>query len=198
MARRRWPRTWTSCRPSSPPRSPPRAKRPPTLTRPIRFVTIYVNVFLAKRIAQRWRQEPNRNQSAPRQLQHDGQHERAGQRAAPHVTEIAAQHPQHRRFSPAQHEISNVAPVCPTFTTTAPSRLTTRLGGCVCVDECWRVARRLAALQQCLLERSALARCGSQITRRSYRPFRARSSGRVCTRLRNSSRFTVTPTFCEV
>ena len=50
----------------------------------------------------------NRNQSEPRQLQHDGQHGRAGQRRAPRVTQIAAQRPQHRRFPPAQHEIGRV------------------------------------------------------------------------------------------
>ena len=51
---------------------------------------------------------PNRNQSAPRQLQHGGQDGRAGQHAAHHVTQIAAHSQQHRRFSPAQHEISHV------------------------------------------------------------------------------------------
>ena len=83
----------------------------------------------------------NRNQSAPRQLQHGGQHGRAGQRRAPRVTQIAAQRPQHRRFPPAQHEIGpRPCAMCTMCQTTARSRLTTRLGGCVCVDERWRVA----------------------------------------------------------
>jgi hypothetical protein len=49
-----------------------------------------------------------KNQTAPRQLQHGGQHRRAGQRRAPRVTQIAAQRPQNRRFPPAQHEIGRV------------------------------------------------------------------------------------------
>ena len=65
-----------------------------------------------KAIEQRRRRETNRDQTAQRQLQHGGQDGRAGQRAAPHVSEIAAQRPQHRRFPPAQHEIGHVCRVC--------------------------------------------------------------------------------------
>ena len=75
--------------------------------------------------------EQNRNQSASRQLQYGGQDGRARQRAAHHGTQIAAHSQQHRRFPPAQHEISMRA-VCPTFSTSARSRSTTRSGGCVC------------------------------------------------------------------
>ena len=65
-------------------------------------------------------------------------------RSRRHVTQIAAQRPQHRRFLPAQHEIGRV--LCVNVRRPLPAvplrvarpvrpsrRLTTRSGGCVCV-----------------------------------------------------------------
>jgi hypothetical protein len=79
--------------------------------------------------------QPNTNQSAPRQLQHGGQHGRAGQRAARHVTHGSQRSARrtHDSLQPSMRD--RPCAVCSTCQTTARSCLTTHSGGWVCKDK---------------------------------------------------------------